>query len=350
MSEIRVRVVGPAQIDATLDELSREPLPFESRSLASDLRWLPTLRDGLRHHPYLLIAERDAQVVGLLPLCLVSSRLFGRFLVGLPYLNSGGVQSLDADATSKLLDQAVALADELDVRHLELRHETAHSHAAFQDTVTSKVHMRLALPATPTALWDGFKAKVRNQLRKGEQQGFNVTWGGSAALDHFYAVFSRNMRDLGTPVFGRELFASICRHFGDAAEFCVLSLGARPVAAALLLHGAQVTEVPSASSLREFNSTNANMFMYWRLLERSIERGARVFDFGRSSADSNTFRFKQQWGALPEPAAWQYYVRRGTVGDMRPESAKYRLAIRVWKKMPVWLTQWIGPSIVRGIP
>jgi serine/alanine adding enzyme len=90
--------------------------------------------------------------------------------------------------------------------------------------------------------------------------------------------------------------------------------------------------------------------MYWHLLQRAVLRGQSTFDFGRSSLDSNTFRFKKQWGAQPEPAVWQYYVRRGNVDDMRRESGKYDRFVRIWQRLPVPLTRWIGPAIVRGIP
>lgn len=92
------------------------------------------------------------------------------------------------------------------------------------------------------------------------------------------------------------------------------------------------------------------MLMYWHLLQRAIERGQRVFDFGRSSPGSNTFRFKRQWGAQPEPAVWQYYVRQGNVGDMRVENGKYNRLIDIWRRLPVGLTRLIGPPIIRGIP
>lgn len=319
-------------------------------SLSADPRWLLALRDGLGHDPYLLEAVRGERTVGLLGLCLVRSRLFGRYLVSLPYLNSGGVRTSEPDVAARLIDQAVALAAELQVRHLELRHETECPHADLPYRLTTKVHLRLTLPATREALWDGFTSKLKNQLRKGEKQGFSVRWGGTDDLRDFYAVFSRNMRDLGTPVFGRRLFASIADRFADQAEYCVLTREGQPLAAALLLHGSRVTEVPSASSLREYNSTNANMHLYWHLLQRAIERGSEVFDFGRSSQDSGTYRFKAQWGARPSPAIWQYHSRTGEIGEMRPENARYRLAIRVWKRLPVWLTRLLGPPIVRGIP
>jgi FemAB-related protein (PEP-CTERM system-associated) len=298
----------------------------------------------------LLEAMAGDRVVGRLPLAFVRSRLFGRFLVSLPYLNSAGVTAVDGAVAAALVDRAVSLADELDVQYLELRHEAEQAHPALTERMTSKVHMRLALPATADELWSQFSPKVRNQIRKAEKTEFSVDWGTHERLGDFYDVFSRNMRDLGTPVYGRSLFRAILTHFALHAELCTVRLARRTVAGALLVHGAGVTEVPSASSLRKFNSTNANMLLYWHLLKRAIECGQRVFDFGRSSTNSNTFRFKKQWGAQPEPAVWQYYVRRGAVGDMRPENGKYQRRIDLWRKLPVRLTRLIGPLIVRGIP
>jgi hypothetical protein len=92
------------------------------------------------------------------------------------------------------------------------------------------------------------------------------------------------------------------------------------------------------------------MWMYWRLLERAIERGSTTFDFGRSSIGSGTYKFKEQWGAVAHPAVWQYYVRRGNPADMRPDSPNKLKLIRIWQRMPVWLTKSIGPGIVKGIP
>ena len=116
------------------------------------------------------------------------------------------------------------------------------------------------------------------------------------------------------------------------------------------VHTPSVTQVPSASCLRRYNKTNANMFMYHQLLLRAIERGRRVFDFGRSSQSSGTYRFKKQWGAHPVPTMWQYHVRRGDIDTVRPENPRYRRRIAIWQRMPVWATRLIGPTIVKWIP
>jgi FemAB-related protein (PEP-CTERM system-associated) len=313
-------------------------------------RWLVVLEQGLRQQPYLVEVRDGERTIGWLPLAFVRSVLFGRYLVSLPYLNSNGVLAEDEGIRRLLIDAAVGLADDLHVRHLELRHEQAFEHPALAGRLTSKVHMRLALPDFPGPLWEGFPAKVRNQVRKGEKSGLAIAWGGDELLEEFYAVFSQNMRDLGTPVYGRRLFAAILRHFPNEAELCVVRADKTPVAAALLLHGRGVTEVPSASSLREYNSTCANMLMYWKLLERAVQRGQAVFDFGRSTLEGGTYQFKKQWGAVPEPAVWQYYSRSGEVGDLRPDNPRYQRLIRIWQRLPLRLTRWLGPHIVRGIP
>jgi FemAB-related protein (PEP-CTERM system-associated) len=318
--------------------------------LSHDPAWLTVLEQGLGHAPYCLEVAEGETTRGILPLSYVKSLLFGKFLVGLPYLNYGGVLAVDEDVAVLLIDRAVQLADELGVRNLELRHVQAIAHPGLVQRVGSKVHMRLNLPTDSGALWKSLSAKVRNQVRKGEKGGLDVAWGGRELLPEFYDVFSHNMRHLGTPVFGQRLFRAILRQFPDRAELCVVRAEGRAAAAALLLHGWGVTEVPSASSLRRYNPSCANMLMYWHLLERAVRRGQAAFDFGRSSPDSSTYQFKKQWGATPTPAEWQYYVRTGGVTDMRPDNPRYQRLIRLWQHLPLLLTRWIGPPIVRGIP
>lgn len=317
---------------------------------ARDLRWLSVLRDGLQQQPYLLEIEHDNGTPAILPLAFVKSVLFGRFLVGLPYLNSGGIDALDPETGRVLIDAAVELADRLDCRHLELRHESACPHPAFNAEMTHKVHMRLALPESEEALWDSLKSKVRSQVRKALTQPFTVEYGQQEFLPDFYGIFSRRMHELGTPVYSQRLFASILQEFGEDAEIVCIRDGAKAIATALLVHGRDVTEVPSASTLTAYNPANANMFLYWHLLCRAVARGRRTFDFGRSTKDSGTFRFKKQWGAEAFPSCWQYYVRQGSADALRPDNAKNQRRIEMWKKLPLWVTRLIGPRIVRGIP
>lgn len=314
--------------------------------------WPMILSKGLKHHPIFLVAcGQNNNVVGYLPLCRVESPFFGKFLVSLPYLNSGGVWADDPLVARALVDRAVELADRFDVKHLELRHEVPLEHPKLTVSRTDKVHMRLELPSTQEALRKSYKSKLRSQIKKNSEHPFELLFGGLELLGDFYGVFATNMRDLGTPVYPEKLFRSILEGFGPhQAELGVVRLASRPVAVALLVHQDLTTQVPSASSLRAWNTTGANLWMYSKLLERAIEKKSQRFDFGRSTVGSGTFKFKEQWGAEPSAAVWQYYVRKGDPATMRPDSPKKQKLIQAWKKLPVWLSKILGPRIVRGIP
>jgi FemAB-related protein (PEP-CTERM system-associated) len=348
---VEVRLHERTALDAVLPRLEQHllregPLVELSRHPA----WLRVLARGLRHVPYCLEAVAKEQTRGFLPLAYVESWLFGRYLVSLPYLNYGGVQAEDEGTARLLIDRAVALADRLGVRRLELRHEHPVPHPQLGDARTDKVQMRLDLPGTVEQLEKGLHQKVRNQVKKGRKSGLSVVWGGLELLGQFYAVFSQNMRDLGTPVYSRRLFTSIIEQFPDRTELCIVRQEQQPVAAALLLHGWGVTEVPSASALRSHNHTCANMLMYFHLLARAVERGQDVFDFGRSTPESGTFKFKKQWGAEPSGTEWQAYLRIGSLEETRPDNPRFKWRIRLWQRLPLWLAASLGPWIVRGIP
>ncbi len=321
----------------------RAPIP-----LSYHPAWLDVLARGFQHQPICLEAVQGETCRGLLPLAFVKSQLFGRFLIGLPYLNYGGVLADDEETPRLLIDHAIELADRLEVDRLELRHERALDHPQLTPATGHKYNVRRNLPATSAALWKSLESSVRNQIRKGRRGGLKVAWGGEELLPEFYDVFSHNMRDLGTPTFGQRLFRAILCEFPGLAEFCVVRAGELPVAAALLTHGWGVTEVPSASSLRRFNSTCANMLLYWHLLECAVGRGQSQFDFGRSTPGSPVMKFKEQWGGRAEPAEWQCYVRSGG-SDPRCNGDRYRRFVWLWRHLPVALTRWIGPSIVRGM-
>jgi serine/alanine adding enzyme len=312
--------------------------------------WAEIFRQGLGHQPKFLEATENGRIVGVMPLVFMKSLLFGRFLVSSPYVNVGGPVAIDETAAHALIARAVALADEFDVKHLELRNTREFEHPALAKRQTEKKLMVKPLPSTTGELLRSYKSEFRSKVLRGERNGVAFAFGRENLLDDFYDVFAVNMRDLGTPVFGKALFQAILERLGDDAELCVGRLGGKAVSAALIWHGPEGTEVPSSSTLREVNRTGANMSLFGKLLQRAVERGSKVFDFGRSSEGSGTYTFKRNWGAEPKPSVWQYYVRKGDVTDVRPENPRYRRKIELWKKLPVWITRLVGPTVVRGIP
>ena len=217
---------------------------------------------------------------------------------------------------------------------------------------THKVTFYLDLPADPDALFGEFKAKLRSQIRRPTKDDMTGHRGGLDLLDEFYAVFAINMRDLGTPVLPKAFFRNILTTFPEDAHVIVVRTpeGA-PAATAFLLRHGPVMEIPWASALNSVNEMNVNMLMYWEVLKRAINQGNQFFDFGRSSKDAGTYRFKKQWGAIPQQLYWYYWLPDdGTMPELNPNNPKYKLLITVWQKLPVWFTRWIGPPVVKYLP
>jgi hypothetical protein len=158
------------------------------------------------------------------------------------------------------------------------------------------------------------------------------------------------MRDLGTPVFPQELFRQVVARLPGAARVFVVRRQSQPIAAGIALTWRGTTLVPWASSLREYRSLCANMLLYWSMLQAAIGAGSGVFDFGRSTADGGTQHFKLQWGAADFPLHWEYVLLTGAEPpDHGTSNPKVERVIELWKKLPVWLANALGPSVVRHV-
>ena len=307
------------------------------------------IKETFGHNTIYLLARDNQTVTGVLPLVHMKSRLFGNFMVSIPYFNYGGVCAKDDDARRALLDHAVQIARKKNATHIELRH--VDEQYGSLPSKSHKVCMLLDLPATADALWKSFKSKLRSQIRRPEKEGVTIKIGRSELLDDFYHVFTVNMRDLGTPVYSKQLFANVMKAFPESSWIVAAYKDNTPLAAGFLLGFRDTLEIPWASSIRKYNRLAANMLMYWHALQLAIHEGYQVFDFGRSSPDSGTFKFKAQWGAEPLALNWEYWMANGgPLPDISPNNSKYQLAIRLWQKVPLPITQIIGPAIVKNIP
>lgn len=319
-------------------------------SSAHQMGWLRVIKRVFGHETYALAVEgADAALCGILPLVFLKSRLFGTFLVSMPFLNYGGVLADGSEEERLLLAEAAQLRERLGAAHVELRH--AETVVEGLPCRTHKVSMLLPLCDSEDAQWAKLNAKVRNQVRKAQKSGLTATVGNQALLDGFYTVFARNMRDLGTPVYSKSFFARILEEFPASSRIIMVELDGKPVAAGLVMWQHGRLEVPWASSLREYNSSCPNNLLYWEAIRFAVGLGQAVLDFGRSTPGGGTYKFKAQWGAAPVQLHWQYMLKSGdSIPDITPTNPRYQAAIAVWKRLPVPVTNVIGPLLVRSIP
>jgi len=312
-------------------------------------RWRHIFEDVFGHECVYLIARQGSSVVGVLPLVRFRSRLFGRFVVSLPFLNYGGLLASTIEVSDALLARAGEVTRAFGGAHLELRHRSRQ--CPDLPSRQHKVALTMALPRAADDLWRTVDRKARNQVRKAQKEGLTVASGNPGLVDEFYPVFAENMRDLGTPVYSRRLFLVMLQQFPQQARVFIVRHQGRPVAGAVTFAFRDTLLVPWASSLRAYRHLCPNMLLYWAMLEWATDEGFRVFDFGRSSRGAGTHQFKLQWGATETPLHWEYVlVSREAVPDQGPGNPRFNLAIEAWRRLPVWMANRIGPAIVRNIP
>lgn len=313
--------------------------------------WKEVIEKSFGHTTwYFLSEDRNNRIDGILPLVQLKSALFGNYMVSLPYFNYGGVCADSDEIRNNLMISAVKCANDNNAEHIELRHTQAMDND--WQAKTSKVSMRLEIPQNSDKLWEMFPSKLRSQIQRPLKEGMYAKLGREECLDDFYAIFSINMRDLGTPVYSKAFFRYILRAFPQSTWICTVSTKNRqPVASGFLVGFKDSLEIPWASSLRSYNRYSPNMLLYWSVLKLACDRGYRLFDFGRSTADGGTYRFKAQWGAQPVQLYWHYWLKNGkALPEINPNNPKYQFAIKMWKMLPVSITKVIGPSIVKNLP
>jgi FemAB-related protein (PEP-CTERM system-associated) len=309
--------------------------------------WREVLAGCFGHRAHYLLAERDGEIAGILPLAEVKSLLFGHALVSLPFCALAGVAASDPPAVRALHEAAEALAAKLGVQHLELRNPSPREagwprqdlYAGFRKALAPEVEANmLAIPR-----------KQRAMVRKGIKNGLASEL--DAGVERFFALYADNVHRHGTPPLPKRYFQALRATFGgDAEVLTVVSPQGKPVSSVLSFYFKDEVLPYYAGDHVEARDLAANDFKYWELMRRACERGVRVFDFGRSKQGTGPYDFKKNWGFEPAPLAYEYCLyRRAGIPQNNPLNPKYRALIALWKRLPMPVANAIGPHLVKSL-
>lgn len=318
--------------------------PFHTRAWCQAI----TRATGHQHH---LIAQRDAagRIVGLLPLHHVRSPLFGQALVASGFAVGGGILADSDDIAAVLADAAVDLAASLGVPSIELRGGPLPEGWHVEDDVYAGFARDLAKDEETELL--AIPRKQRAEVRKALASDLTVTVGTDE--DHqraHYQTYATSVRNLGTPVFPKSLFSHVLDAFGDQADILNVHQDGEVVASVLSLYWRGTVMPYWGGGLASARGLRANELMYFALMNHARARGCTRFDFGRSKLGTGPFAYKKNWGFEPQPLTYARWLAPGeTPRDTNPTSARYRLQVDLWKKLPLWAANRIGPLIARGL-
>jgi len=308
--------------------------------------WAGILRDVFRHRTFFLYAERAGDIVAVLPLAEVKSRLFGHALTSLPFCVYGGIAG-GPEGIAALEAEAEALARRLGVQHLELRN-LAPRHADWPRQDIYVTFRKEVLPDEGANL-HAIPRKQRAMVRKGIRHG--LTAEIDADVERFFALYADNVLRHGTPALPKVFFERLRRDFGrDCEVLTVTDAGGQALSSVLTFYFRDEVLPYYAGDALAAREVAANDFKYWELMRRACERGCRLFDFGRSRVGTGPYSFKKNWGFEPQPLSYEYRLyRRDAVPQNNPMNPKYRAFIALWRQLPLGVANALGPYIVRNL-
>ena len=311
--------------------------------------WMRALQRSFGYQAVYLYAEREGQITGVLPLFRISNWIVGDCLISTPFAVYGGVCAADDESAESLVRYAADKAVSANVDFLELRHRTAATRPGFH-TKDLYFAFEAELSAGAEEILKGLPRDTRYMIRKGEKAGLELRFGLDQ-LSAFYELFCISMRRLGTPVFPRNWLQKLIQELPGQVDLALVYHRGRAVSGVFSLVYRDVLLPYYAGASPEANRVAANNFMYWALMKNAIDRGLRYFDFGRSKKGTGAYEFKSAWKMQAVPLNYQVLlVKRKEVPNFSPVNPKFEMVTRLWQRMPLPLTTWLGPRVVRWFP
>jgi FemAB-related protein (PEP-CTERM system-associated) len=311
--------------------------------------WARVIETAFGHATHYIFTERDGAITGVLPLARVKTLLFGDTLISNPFCVYGGPLAADAESEAALTAHAEALLTRTGAAALEFRHlGSAEAAEGWIERPDLYVTFRKPIEADHDRNMKAIPRKQRAMVRKGIQNGLSSTADRDVATLH--RIYAESVRNLGTPVFSRRYFQILMDVFGDAADIVTIVDHATPIASVMNFYFRDEVLPYYGGGSTVARSRAGNDFLYWETMRRAADRGARLFDFGRSKLGTGAFSFKHNWGFEPEKLHYRFRLKPGgSIPDHNPLNPKYRMFIAAWKRLPLPVANLLGPFIVRGV-
>lgn len=313
------------------------------------LGWRRVIKRAYGKPDHYLYVERDGVLAGVLPLFVSGAAPFASALVSVPVGVHGGVLADDVEAAELLRSGARALALREELAFVEYKSEVAQ----FPDLPTKGdlyFTFRQELFADREKQLQAVPRKARAVLRDAERAHLSADFN-RRDLEPFVDLYALSLRNLGTPMFPRELFVASLEEFPRECDILSVRQCGQIIGCVLNYYYGTTMLPFFAGALPAARDVGINNYLYWVMLEQGYGRGFRTFDFGRSKAGTGAFKFKKNFGMQEVPLQYQYdLITAKELPNLNPTNPRYEKVIELWKQLPVDLTKRVGPWISRRLP
>ncbi len=300
---------------------------FENSScLFNREEWFRVLQEGLNKTVVTYSLEKDEKICLALPGVIFNFGIVKMFYSNIPY--GGFVGDYQLIPSSLVLFERSLRRDgihlvrigrnfnkEFPVPDLDgYRQETAFTHLIDLQGMNEE------------QLWNGYKKRVRRDVRKAEKSGISIHKATSPGeIDALFSLYLETMkRNEAYDIWTKKMFYTIHRDLAQQSEAKILlaKLGDEVIAGIILLFSPDTTYYFFAASAKKHLSLCPNDLLVHHGICLTIMKGKRYFDLMASpKEDFALMNFKEKWGAQKCP----FYFYEKSLTSFRPWLWK-----RVW--------------------
>jgi FemAB-related protein (PEP-CTERM system-associated) len=324
------------EVEVLKDENKYEEY-VKDKSFFHSLKYRDSIVNTFNFEPIYLVAKTRSSIKGVLPLFICNNKL-----ISLPFSTEGGIIAENDDAREHLISEALRIVKERKLDYFELREKE--DYVSGLEDKDYYYHLVMEME-NEESVWKAFDKKLRNAIRKAEKLKL-TTDSGLKYLDDFYRIYQENMRDLGSPVDDKKFFEELVRNFEDNIDIIVTKKDEEVISALFLIKYGDTVKSEWASSYRKYFGMNSAQLTYWEAIKKYCN-DYDYFDFGRSVEDEGTWKFKRKFNAKPKQLFYKFFLNNCDMPNTLKTSTKRKVFSFIWKKLPLFVTNHIGPILRR---
>lgn len=335
------------EISTLEDEKKWQDYVFSNSNATSyhTLEWRDILCREYKFKPIYLMAQRNKEVVGILPLFFIKN-LTGKKLISLPFSMYGGFLGRNDFVLEKFLKSFKELSRQLGVKRARIRSKINISSSSTQrlGLVKEMVELDSILRLRePKEMWKGFRKTLKWSIKKAERNGLNILVSGEdknnkEVVKEFYKLLLRARKRFGLPTPSKKYIESLLTIRGTRIILVVKNN--LTLAGGMFFYFKDKIFHPFGASNPKYLRECPVDFLFWNVLKEGYQRGYKEFYFGGTPKSfKGLLAFKEKWASLQEPI-YEYRYSENETQD-RDVVAKER-GIFLFKVLPLFISRYMG--------
>ena len=315
--------------------------------------WKDILARAYGYKPFYLMAkDSNERIVGIFPIFLVKSLLFGKSLKSLPFHFLGGPVCDSPEILNQLLEKAKQLNQELGVKNFQIKGYDDYKSIKNYNINIIKIYTAFAIPLSENYedVYKTFSKNVLRDIKYGLRDNKIIIVDDLEKLKIFYNLFVKGGKEIGVPSHSFKLFKEIWEKFykKGMVRISMAKFGNKFIAGhfALLFKG-RILYMWGAID-KKYKNRLGIQALQGESIKWGCKNGCKYYDFGWTSPiERGAMNYKSRWGTFQESV--YFYSCFNAFKKDRDYHSSFKIQRAIWKKLPFILVKKIGPLLAKQL-